>query len=522
MVARDWIAELRERPHFSRYQLTVRAIISFIRAQKQKFFKALEVAQRTGLPVQSQPPSTADLDSEFEIIQEQPDIQPSPRSDIHRICHYYDRLYDILASSTPKCSELRTPFPVLSMHQIFASMELLDSCDSRNLSASSHLSSTNGFQSGSSSFSMSSPERSSQHAFALQFPQKDAVPIPITKPSSIPNRPRPIVNAYLNPNRRICSSPRFTFHIPQIGGAPIPIPVPVSDGMTNDCAKGDDLAYSIRSFRVLNLSAMDEPAQPSSALNISSQPLVPDMPLQASTMIVSKKRKQDPKYPSHEPHDPESVRRETNLVSKGQDGIRTRPFEGTVTSGLQQHRIIRKRLSTKNRSNALETPINRRATQNASTQICNLTISASLQKLSDIRDSVIYDFSSGSWLQNSIQEIRRLEFMLVQLSSDANHLDNALMVRLHYAAVQLVHLCRHRLSLGRFSHCLESKSYPLMQKRYCTGPKEATDVLKQWIIDHSSNPYPNRKETQELSRVTGMTPRAISHWFANVRSRGGN
>jgi hypothetical protein len=33
------------------------------------------------------------------------------------------------------------------------------------------------------------------------------------------------------------------------------------------------------------------------------------------------------------------------------------------------------------------------------------------------------------------------------------------------------------------------------------------------------NPYPNRKQKQELATATGMTLKQIVHWMSNIRKR---
>lgn len=57
-----------------------------------------------------------------------------------------------------------------------------------------------------------------------------------------------------------------------------------------------------------------------------------------------------------------------------------------------------------------------------------------------------------------------------------------------------------------------------MGKRY-DFPKEATDVLKKWILEHIQNPYPTKEEKEDLSRATGLTTTQLNDWFTNYRRR---
>lgn len=50
-------------------------------------------------------------------------------------------------------------------------------------------------------------------------------------------------------------------------------------------------------------------------------------------------------------------------------------------------------------------------------------------------------------------------------------------------------------------------------------PKEVTEFLKAWLVDHKKHPYPSEKEKIQLANRTGLTVNQISNWFINARRR---
>ncbi|KAG1446006.1 hypothetical protein G6F46_012069 [Rhizopus delemar] len=50
-------------------------------------------------------------------------------------------------------------------------------------------------------------------------------------------------------------------------------------------------------------------------------------------------------------------------------------------------------------------------------------------------------------------------------------------------------------------------------------PKEVTEFLRTWLIQHKKHPYPAEKEKIDLAQQTGLTVNQISNWFINARRR---
>ncbi|CAO3662336.1 unnamed protein product [Rhizopus stolonifer] len=63
------------------------------------------------------------------------------------------------------------------------------------------------------------------------------------------------------------------------------------------------------------------------------------------------------------------------------------------------------------------------------------------------------------------------------------------------------------------------KLEPSKKRRRGNLPKEVTEYLRKWLIQHKKHPYPAEKEKVELAQRTGLTVSQISNWFINARRR---
>lgn len=62
-------------------------------------------------------------------------------------------------------------------------------------------------------------------------------------------------------------------------------------------------------------------------------------------------------------------------------------------------------------------------------------------------------------------------------------------------------------------------SYLSKRRKRGALPEEAVKVLKKWLFEHFSYPYPSTEEKELLSRQTGLSPSQVNYWFINARVR---
>jgi hypothetical protein len=50
-------------------------------------------------------------------------------------------------------------------------------------------------------------------------------------------------------------------------------------------------------------------------------------------------------------------------------------------------------------------------------------------------------------------------------------------------------------------------------------PKGSVSILKEWLFDHVTNPYPAKNELAELMKACNLSKRQIIDWFAKARPK---
>ncbi|XP_056586316.1 homeobox protein Meis1a isoform X1 [Triplophysa dalaica] len=50
-------------------------------------------------------------------------------------------------------------------------------------------------------------------------------------------------------------------------------------------------------------------------------------------------------------------------------------------------------------------------------------------------------------------------------------------------------------------------------------PKVATNVMRAWLFQHLTHPYPSEEQKRQLSQDTGLTILQVNNWFINARRR---
>lgn len=56
-------------------------------------------------------------------------------------------------------------------------------------------------------------------------------------------------------------------------------------------------------------------------------------------------------------------------------------------------------------------------------------------------------------------------------------------------------------------------------KKRGTFPKLATNVMRNWLFQHLSHPYPSEEQKKDLADQTGLTMAQVNNWFINARRR---
>ena len=50
-------------------------------------------------------------------------------------------------------------------------------------------------------------------------------------------------------------------------------------------------------------------------------------------------------------------------------------------------------------------------------------------------------------------------------------------------------------------------------------PKVVTNILRAWLIQHLTRPYPTKDEKKQLCQETGLSIHQVNNWFSNARRR---
>uniref|UniRef100_A0A452VGZ9 Meis homeobox 3 n=1 Tax=Ursus maritimus TaxID=29073 RepID=A0A452VGZ9_URSMA len=60
---------------------------------------------------------------------------------------------------------------------------------------------------------------------------------------------------------------------------------------------------------------------------------------------------------------------------------------------------------------------------------------------------------------------------------------------------------------------------PRRNKKRGIFPKVATNIMRAWLFQHLSHPYPSEEQKKQLAQDTGLTILQVNNWFINARRR---
>ena len=82
-----------------------------------------------------------------------------------------------------------------------------------------------------------------------------------------------------------------------------------------------------------------------------------------------------------------------------------------------------------------------------------------------------------------------------------------------------------RITLCSLVHCSSVKGQqqgqgkPTEGRKHASLPKEAVNIMLNWLREHQDKPYPNDDEKGMLIKQTGLSITQINYWFTNARRR---
>jgi hypothetical protein len=65
----------------------------------------------------------------------------------------------------------------------------------------------------------------------------------------------------------------------------------------------------------------------------------------------------------------------------------------------------------------------------------------------------------------------------------------------------------------------ETNGHNKQQKKRGIFPKLATNIMRAWLFQHLTHPYPSEEQKKELAEQTGLTLSQVNNWFINARRR---
>ena len=534
-LAAEWIAEVKGCPEYRNVWLTVKMTTEFLRTQERKFAKAKKRATELNLPPPS-PESTCRVDLDLNFIGPH-GVPKSNKTEVQRLCRYYDRLYPALAPRLQSSTEIQ-PSPSIETGCAEAAFTPLSSTTSPSVKPRS----LDNFRFSSSPQSSrgSTPETINSAIFSWHAVQIGLPPKTIHKSSATTVFDHNGIKISALSNGLDSSDSRmrpYAFLTPTTGIAPIPIPIPISD-LTNIASHAPILHERPTGMRDLHIRSGDGGFENSSnhsfgmnAVGSRKRKLTSITTPASATSIqgqwdvspTSKRTKKMARLAARA--------EELELaMAKGKEEARIRACqlrsigsELAISVDLQTDPATLGARVERLRSQLAKLRLDGKNSWQGLSESSPPVQSSDIISLRDLRDSLIFEFPKNALLSgvgfrelNSVQ--RHLENFITKLEPCvALHTSN--LPQIHETGNQIFSLCRIRLQL--LINCYGSKkSRPYLPCRHRREQTSRFDPLREWYLSNCSDPYPTRSQKIELCQRTGLSLKKVTNWFTTARFRG--
>jgi len=508
-LAREWISELKSRHEFQYLDLKCHMVTDFLRSQEKKFQKAFALATELRLL-----PPLPCATSEFRVqLVDKPLQEGNPKEQIERICHYFDRLYHILAppqrhivSATDPCT---TPVRTTSSFQDISFSE--DFGDFNETPPSSYSSvatpeSCSIFDVSSQASSRSTPGAGEEVQFTFKTISHGFPPRPIPKPPSVSFLPVTDFSALPKNRYRSC---RNTSSTRPVNLAPIPVLEPEVSRHHISCEmiETDSLTAQLNDLAV-RTSPIRQSFAVADAGRKRKRPLVNPV-------------SSDLEVPQHEA----GRKRCRQMVYKGnprilelQSALAEAKDCTTVQFGNSSlpPTCPLKYVSSSYNSSLPSLPVPK-------VEISSRQCSAMMEPLEKLCTSLVSTFEPFDSAVTSVSKRNRLTDEIDNFCKELEgprSIPHLSALRLRSLATRISRLARIRRELWMTYPSTTPRAY--LQKRHRPQRKDPTEILRGWLTDHTTTPYPTRQEKEELSKLTGLSLREVKDWFVRARFRGTN
>jgi Homeobox KN domain len=525
--------EVKQLDEFRHVYVTAQLLCKFLGTQEKKFEIAMMRANELGIATEVFENRVARISLDL-TFHGPIGASNSAKVEVKRLCHYFEQLYPVLKSRFPVNGITSS---LQSGCQSSTPSTDLECCPSPTSSSSSVARSESP---GLSRFS-SPPSSRATPGISDASPPPDIEVNRISKVQQFgfPPPPRP-ETMESDPKDSMMMEDEsndtgFVFCIPQTGGAPIPIPTPVSS--TAPALEQPPTPSLSSFFHDLNINTdvpqltQSGPSEQTSISDLHTAPRGRKRKRDSSstsgnlTTITGLHTKAVSAYENARRQQREARRKELELaIEKAQECAqlhlaRTEPIaNGTSDLGESEDSLARLQSTLADIRQEIREFDDRMLVRSLESDL-----SRALGVLWSFHNTIVFDFCPDDW------DPRRLE--VAQATQEQLHRGLAVLQnRIPPSALPALRQLHSVTS--RVSRLLQTRCRLLKEREIANAPRSnsrrrrggngtrPSDVLKAWYAANLTNPYPTKTQRAELIERSGLSSRSLTHWFTNARSRG--